>query len=122
MNALIEARADVNADCGHALFFACLATVVAALLAAGARADFDHYKCSFVTAAIQSNLIESLKLLLAAGADMRGTRKDSGVTSLSALSLATLVDISVVKVLVNSIEGTVLNRVFCVLYRWGMRR
>jgi ankyrin repeat protein len=95
VNALIEARAGVNMQCigGTALFVACGRTknhnVVAALLAAGALIETPESPP--LTAALQSNSIESMKLLIAAGADVNADLcSDVQEVRISPLSIATL--------------------------------
>jgi ankyrin repeat protein len=84
VNALIEALADVNTvsdDDLAPLHLACLLPshypIVAALLAAGALVDAPKAWTSPLTVAINCNAIETLKLLIAAGADVNGSGYDN---------------------------------------------
>jgi ankyrin repeat protein len=101
VNALIEARADLNivSDDGHtALHAACLNpknhTTVAALLAAGAMIDVPGTVESPLALCIIHGSSESLKLLVDAGADLNGSMYDrtplSIATAFSNLAAAKL--------------------------------
>jgi ankyrin repeat protein len=94
VNALIEARADVNMQntAGTALSVACGRTnnhnIIAALLAAGALIENPGDQ---LAAVLQSNSIESMKLLIAAGADVNADLSGDGrVLHVSPLSIATV--------------------------------